>query len=446
MTLAASADERPHAVWPWLLAAFAILMLGLLIGPRVPYDRQTEFCVVNVRIAGPFGVSIICDSPEYLRLAREPSGLLEPTNLRQSRPGLVLLAAALVWPLSPLADLAQRLSIHASRTDIDQSRIDNALAKDFPAYAVYVLLNVATVLLSFCVFQLISGPRGAGGANAAIFVSVCFLLAAADPLKPFLWSPHNQMFNIFVPVFAIWASLRASEGAMRSWRFAMVVGLVTGFGATAYPLFIIIVPCVFIAGLAAALSARPAGALGITALNCLLLLALTILPEALWYLFVRYETGGFYQYEMEHDRQAVWILDAWRQGPGHLVTQWLGNLWRLLREASAQMIPAAALLGILALTLLWSRGTSQVPARLHRLLFCCAMVLLVTAAFYATTGYIVWRIAFALVPPLIVAIGGAIVTIASGLPPRQRWMVACACITLTLVQSIVLVIKTGPFS
>jgi len=447
MPIGMDAKPRMATAWAWLLAAFAILMIGLLVGPRVPDARQAELCVVNVRIAGPFGVSIICDSPEYLRLAREPSGLLEPHNLRQSRPGLVLLVAALVRPLSPLADLAYRLGINASRPDIEQGRIDNALAKDFPGYVVYVGLNVAVVLLSFYCFQLIARPRGAHGASTAIFVSVCMLLAACDPLKLFLWSPHNQMFNILAPVFAVWGALRASEGAMRDWRFATLVGLMAGFGATAYPLFIIVVPCVAITAIAAAIRARTRVALAVTAANILLLFVLTMLPETLWYHFVRYKTGGFYQYEMEHDRLILWILDAWQLGFPHLATMWFDNLSHLTLQASAQMLPAAALLAVLAAALLVSRGTARAAtAGLPRLLLCCAIVILLTAAFYATVGLVVWRTAFALVPPLIVGIGAGVVTVAGELPPRRRWIVASACIVVALVQSLWLVLKTGPYS
>src|SRR5689334_373069 len=135
--------------WIWLVAAFGIFVAALLIGPRVPYERQAEFCVVNVTIGGPLGISLNCDSPEYLRLAREPSALLEPANMRQSRPGLVLAAAALAAPLAPLADLARRVGVSASRPDIAQARIDDSLAQDFPGFLAYALLNLGFMIACF---------------------------------------------------------------------------------------------------------------------------------------------------------------------------------------------------------------------------------------------------------------------------------------------------------
>src|SRR5262245_24976188 len=102
------AEEREVAVAPrrsvfdrsWIafLVGLAALLLGLLVGPRVPNDRQNEFGVFNVRLFGPFGVSLSIDSTDFMRFARDPSRLLEPHNIRQSRPGLILLAGALTLP------------------------------------------------------------------------------------------------------------------------------------------------------------------------------------------------------------------------------------------------------------------------------------------------------------------------------------------------------------
>jgi hypothetical protein len=69
-----------------------------------------------------------------MRLAHEPSALLEPMNVRQSCPGLIAVAAALAWVLSPLTNLVDKLSIKVGSTDINPQRIANALANDKPAY------------------------------------------------------------------------------------------------------------------------------------------------------------------------------------------------------------------------------------------------------------------------------------------------------------------------
>jgi hypothetical protein len=412
--------------WLLLALALAVLMGGLLLSPRVPYDRQREFCVTNVPIAGPFGA---------------------PMNLRQSRPGLILIAAAIAWPLSPFANLAQTLGIRPSRPDVDQSRIDEALAKDSFTYAAYIILNVVILLLSFYVFRLICGPPAPDFPSTVIFASVCFLLAANDVVKAFVWSPHTQMFNIFVPVFALWASIRASEGALLNSRFALVTGAITGIGATAYFLFVIVVPCVFAAGLAALIRNGSFGRLKTFSLNVLLLAVLTLLPISGWYAFVRWYTGSFFQREIEADGQVVWMLEAWQHGFDRLLETWLVKFNGLLLSADGQALPLKALLIVIVVAALM--GWTRVPAVLNRLypiVLCAILVSFATTAFYATTGVVVWRLAYASLAPLIAAAAVAIVWTTASLPDRQRKVMAFSCVAIALAQSIFVVVKSGPYS
>ena len=72
---AAHDDLQPvfdRSFW-WFSVSFLFLMFALLIGPRLPDDQQATQCVVNVHLPGPFGIGLNCDSPEFMRLAHEPS-------------------------------------------------------------------------------------------------------------------------------------------------------------------------------------------------------------------------------------------------------------------------------------------------------------------------------------------------------------------------------------
>ncbi len=77
-------------------------MCGLLVGPRVSSVDQSKYCVVNVNLPGPFGVSLNCDSSELMRLAVNPSLLLDVNNIRTSRPTIILAAAGIAATISPL--------------------------------------------------------------------------------------------------------------------------------------------------------------------------------------------------------------------------------------------------------------------------------------------------------------------------------------------------------
>src|SRR5665213_391642 len=236
---------RGFRVWSWLVPGLIVLVAGLLIGPRIADDQQRENCVVNVRLLGPLGISLNCDSPEYLRLAHEPSGLLEVDNTRQSRPGIILAASAISVIFSPMRHLPKWFDIAAQRQDIDPRRISGALASQFPAYFAYLTINISVLLLTFFVFLQILGEVSlAPEEHPVIAGSVGVLLVANDVTKAYFYSPHSQMFNVFGPVFAMWATVRTLNGALKKTRFATIAGLITGFGMTGYPTFALVILCV----------------------------------------------------------------------------------------------------------------------------------------------------------------------------------------------------------
>jgi hypothetical protein len=429
----------------WLALALAGLMAGFFVGPRVPDDEQSANCVVNVRVASPFGVALNCDSPELLRLAREPSALLEPENSFQSRPGLILTAAILAIPLSPLASLPHTIGVRASPVDSAWSRIDD-LAADFPPYVAYVLLNVGILLLSFHLCCRIGARAGARVEDMPTLGAICFLLAANDVVKAFGWSPHFQMFNILVPVWAFWTSLRAGEGALRDARFALATGVIAGVGATAYPLFAIVLPCVVVSGSVYAIR-NWSRTIGWThGRNLALLTGLMIVPESVWYVFVRHETGGFYERAMALG-EVTWLAGAWQQGFHALWGAWWENVGRLLGLVAGQAVALAAVLVLLGAVAV--RSWTGVAAWLRRLvpvLLTGILVAAVTLAFYATVGLIEPRLAYAVIPPLIVAAAVAASGAASGLHGLPRKVLVHGSVLVAVAQAVFEIAKNGPFS
>jgi hypothetical protein len=58
----------------------------------------------------------------------------------------------------------------------------------------------------------------------------------------------------------------------------------------------------------------------------------------------------------------------------------------------------------------------------------------------------VWRLAYAIVPPLIVAAAVALLEIAAASPERSRKIIATICVTVAVLQSIFVIVKNGPYS
>src|ERR1019366_10797319 len=96
--------------------------------------------------------------------------------------------------------------------------------RDLPAYLAYIALNIAILLAAFFVLRLIVRPwMSHDGATRIIIAASGLVLIAYDVVKAFVWSPHTQMFNILVPVLALYATLRAWGGAMLNRRFTLAM-------------------------------------------------------------------------------------------------------------------------------------------------------------------------------------------------------------------------------
>ncbi len=432
----------------WLFGTgLLFLMVALLVGPRLPDNQQAAQCVFNVRLPGPFGISLNCDSPEFMRLAHEPSALLEPLNARQSRPGLIAVAAALAWALSPLVNLADKVSVEVAPTDINPQRVANALADDKSAYLAYTIINVAILLAAFYFFRQICALWGDESTSSLIIiVAVGLLLVANDVVKAFVWSPHTQMFNIFVPVFALYASMRANAGALIERRFAIYLGVATGFGVTAYPLFIIVFPCVAVCAFIFAIRRGAQVTWSQSAINFTMFAAFTFVPEALWFAFVRLKTGGFYQHEVSRYREVVWMLDAWHDGFGMLAYIWWSNLEFLMRFAALQAIPLITiLLGVIALGLAGRNSKRNPRSSFCPLVATGILVSAVIAAFYASVGLIIPRLAYSIIPPLITVVSAMTLAMTRH-DYARRVIMAYWCLAVALGAVIYTIVKDGPYS
>jgi hypothetical protein len=428
--------------WFWFVSAMLVAMVALLIGPRILDAQQVEYCVVNVHLPGPFGLSLNCDSPEFMRLAANPAALLEPRNTRQGRPGLILAAAAMALPLEPLHNLASYLGVRAQRGDIEPGRISGALAEDPPAFAAYIVLNVATLLLAFYYLQRLCNPSGSVAGTAATIAAVAIGLAliADDVVKVFLWSPHTQLFNILVPLLCVHAALRGWSRGLAERGYAIAIGLAVGFGFTAYPLFAVVLPSLFAPALLNA--ALQPSRLRAVLINSAIVIMLSIIPYAAWYLFVRSMTGGFYHHELALG-EVTWIETAWSQGALVLFRALATNAWQLVELALPQALPAFA---ILAWASLAAASAKQLPALRATVpvvvagLFVSALMI----AFYAATGLIVARVAYAMVPPLVAIAGSAAIAGVRSLDERRRLTLALGCLAIALAQAAVFILKMPP--
>lgn len=460
---AATLDERGAApvlpdtraawrwpIWPLFLIGFVLLCLGLLIGPRVPDADAGYNCVGNVALEGPFGFALNCDSPEFMWLARDPAGLLNHLNSRQSRPGLILLAAAIEAPLSLIVP-PEGPPVPIYQGLYDPPRVAQSFIQDEPAYFAYILLNLAILLASFHVMRRAIEQRqpARNGAEAIILVAAGLLLVANDVTKAFFWSPHTQMFNILVPVVAVYATQRVVVDARLERRLALALGTLIGLGMITYPAFIVVPACVLPPALLGLFRAPSARARGRDLASLALMLLLAVIPAALWYVFLRLTAGHMFYAELS-DNEVVWMKDALAHGVGTFLAGWFGNLGQLVAMAAPQALALTALVGWLGFTFVRAARRGEIEdGRVTAALPMVGTGLYVSFAmlgFYTCVGWMAPRLAFPMLPPLVAAAGATALLLARRLPPGPRTVLAGGCLAIAAAQIVYEVAKQGPWS
>ena len=218
------------------LFTLTIVMASLLVGPRVPAEDQTMHCVDNIKIGKYFGISLNCDSSEFMLLANQPELLLENESIRQSRPGLIYAAAIftnLIKSVIPnYKNNLSNIEVIEKTSKTNKTR----LIKNGPAYSAYILLNIIIASVSFILMLNIINKEIKNNREinleqsklpiTFIFGLICFLLAN-DVIKAFAWSPHTQYFNILGPILSVWCISRVLNGGLESFTQQNLISFLT---------------------------------------------------------------------------------------------------------------------------------------------------------------------------------------------------------------------------
>ncbi len=430
--------EKPSRFILWGL--FTLLVPGflaaLLVGPRAPDDKQSYFCVMNIRTASVFGISLNCDSALHIAYARDPMRILQPGNLRQSRPMMVLPPFLLRPLFAAFDDLPARFGARPvdMMPDNFQRTMPDLIERGFSGFLAYAAFNLLLLALCYALYlHLVGGAASAAG--ALLVGSIGLLLVGNDVVKAFFWSPHTQLYNILVPLIAVWSMTAPASG----WRRGALIGLASGAGVLAYPLFLIVPACYALRAACDAVLTRRAAPLAAAAGA----LAAVFLAPVAWYLFVRWIVGSFYSDTLAYD-QGIWIVDSLRRG-----TFWIdlaAPAGDLLFYLKLQLV-ALGVMAVLALTL-FVLALARIDVRRTDAALCVAAfaVSAITFAFYALAGINYARCAAAAIPPLVVACGVLARVSAEAARPWAVWAAALGALATIEVQLIHTAVKAGPYS
>jgi hypothetical protein len=377
------------------IVAMAVLVCGnlLLLSPK----PEQPFCADTIHVNQALSYPFHCDSAGFLTLAHDPEHLLNPGEMRQSRPGYVVLAAAAT---AALGGVTHGLGLDQAYKQHDRAYIPLIVIN-------FVLLIVAAVLLARLLARV--------GAPPWAVVALCAMVIVNDLTKWFLWTPHQQILALLVPVATMmlgWWVLTAEPGRRRM----TVAGLLVGLTALCYGSVLITVAAVAIVIL---VRHRRAGfeRAGLYVVSA-------IAPTMLWIITCRIVAGSYFNQEVQRFGEFIWPIVGMRDGSlgGRLVAEAV----KTFRELFSVAIPAIVLIMLLAVVTIVLRVDVRPRTRGQRaILVTAALVVVLAVVLNWAIGFIAPRIMYHAVPPLLVIAGWLAAKLAASGPTGRR---ACAAV------------------
>ena len=378
----AGTDVAPVRRWRPLAAVLASLA-GVLAGAHLMLFApmvDDPYCATTTRLNDAMAYPLNCDSPAFLQLAHHPTQILQPNDPRQSRPGYIALGAGLTRLVGPVAN-ATGLTRWYGQSD--------------SAYIPLVLINlllvtIAVTLLGWLLNRL-QAPRWA-------IVALCAMVVVNDVTKPFVWTPHQQMFALLVPVLTItlgrWVILTRP-----SWWALAVAGLGVGAVSLCYGSVLITVAAVTLI----LLGTRRWRGVPLAAVFG----AAFTLPTLSWIAVCNAVAGSYYNRELKLYHEFVWPKDAWHDGGLHTLRVWVHTMnVKTAQELFSIGGTALALLILLAVAAVLFRARLATTSAEHRaILIPAGMTAVGAVAFCWSIGIFAERLMYHLVPALFVLAG-----------------------------------------
>jgi hypothetical protein len=404
----------------------SLLMSLFLLNPRIDEVWAKSTCIKFHQPFGPFRIPFNCDSYLFLDLAKDPSLLFSsPGALWQSRPlyGVVgyIFAIPLQW------------------TKMD---VENPIYGALPQYLAFILLNLLLLTFAAMMFRRIIGARS-GLTSWAILPMA--MLVTNQISKAFFWTPHLQIFNIFIPVFTLYLCYRVQRCSHVSIVQHTALGLVLGTASLMYGAFVVSLGALVLTLLFAAnhslgsWSRRPTAVVGV-------ILAAFIAPILVWVSYVTHRVGSFYSHEIVQYRQFVWMMDSIDGGLSHLMKTLSKNLDQFISTVSDVSVFPTLLLGFLLSLDGLRRHDQEDFARRQMVSRAILAFWAVAVPFYALMGYYTSRLTWALTVPSIVLISFKLEDqINSAVSNGQRTTLAALMVVSAVLFISYWVCATGPY-
>jgi len=408
----------------WIAACTLLLLAATLSFWFSPAPlTDDEYCGTYLHLGPHAGFTANCDGFVYMEDARHPAHLLEPREVRQSRPLFILLGTLVGYPTTWAVQGLQSSGLLPAQV------VQKLPAKYQPLlgfYIGYVLLNYAVLLAALLLFRHLYYRLTAGQGSHLVLTALLVFLVSNQITKAFFWTVHQQMFTFLVPLLLLYVLLQLRESPQRqAWLPGLAV--LGGLLALVYGSFVLALP-VLLYG--ACLQREKQITVGFL-LRLVLLISLFLLPTLSWIALLKLRGVTYYNHEAEAYGQLVWLRAAWQQPLPDFLQLAGRNLFQFLATLPA----IGPFLVVAAGLLLWP----QRPERTRSPSRCIGALLLLQTGFLVALGYYKERLTFMLVPLLLLLVAVLLVR----LPGRWVgvWAVAAA-----LGWHAWQVLRYGPFS
>jgi hypothetical protein len=376
----------------------AIITVSLLASPRLMQQWKSDDCMKTIRIYGPFQFDFNCDSNLFLILADNPSLLLKDKLYiaGQGRPlypviGWILSTPFRIFQFAPVAKYL--------------SGLDGRWSIGFlPELMAFIFLNWLLMIASIAIFlRLIAS-------DAVVFrvweVLPATILLVNEITKYAFWTPHLQIFNIFMPVVSIYMFCRVLEKQNSlTWRQMCLIGLMIGLSSLIYGAFGVTA----IGTIICILWGKERGTFKGDKLQrlkkCFLMGGSFLMPMISWYIFIGVATGTVYNHEIVKYRQFIWLKDSFLKGAPALMTDVSANIAAYLDTLlSVVAFPCLVLAVVIFLTRKLNTGNLRALYGDERWQ---AIVIYIVSnlSFYGLMGFYETRLSWTIVPAILVILG-----------------------------------------
>ena len=379
----------------------AIIMVSLLASPRLMQQWKSDDCMKTIRIYGPFQFDFNCDSNLYLILANNPTLLLKDKLYiaGQGRP----LYPVIGWMLSTPFKLFQFAPVAKYLSGLDKRWSIGF----FPELMAFIFLNWLLMIASIAIFlRLIESDAVVFRVWAVLPVTI---LLVNGITKYTFWTPHLQIFNIFMPVVSIYLFYRVMEEQESLTRRQIVfIGIMIGLGSLIYGAFGVTAIGAIICILWGKERGTFKGDILQRLRKCFLMGASFLMPVISWYIFLRVITGTVYNHEIVKYRQFIWLKDSFLNGAPVFISDVSVNIAAYLNTLlSVVAFPCLVLAAVIFLTRKLNAGKPKALCGDERWQ---AIVIYIVSnlSFYGLMGFYETRLSWTIVPAILVILGMAI--------------------------------------